>query len=67
VVTDTESGGKFNVKAYQLLLDMKSMCERKRAGVSLFRENVIVFVMNECRRRSNVLTVLLVLRGFRWW
>ncbi|WVZ12581.1 hypothetical protein V8G54_017111 [Vigna mungo] len=30
---DRESGGKFNVKAYQLLLDMKSMCERKRAGV----------------------------------
>ncbi|KAK7388842.1 hypothetical protein VNO78_23669 [Psophocarpus tetragonolobus] len=29
----TESGGKFNVKAYELLLDMKSMCEVKKPGV----------------------------------
>ncbi|KAJ1388549.1 UspA [Sesbania bispinosa] len=29
----SESAGKFNLKAYQLLLDMKSMCELKRPGV----------------------------------
>jgi hypothetical protein len=29
-----ESDVKFNVKAYQLLLDMKSMCEMKKPGVS---------------------------------
>ncbi|KAL5183172.1 hypothetical protein HKD37_17G047126 [Glycine soja] len=29
----TESGSKFNVKTYQLLLDMKSMCEMKKPGV----------------------------------
>ncbi|XP_061355324.1 uncharacterized protein LOC133299839 [Gastrolobium bilobum] len=28
-----ESDGKFNLKAYQLLFDMKSMCEKKRPGV----------------------------------
>ncbi|XP_020228277.1 uncharacterized protein LOC109809391 [Cajanus cajan] len=31
----TECGAKFNVKAYQVLLDMKSMCETKRPGVQV--------------------------------
>ncbi|KAL2338236.1 hypothetical protein Fmac_012682 [Flemingia macrophylla] len=31
----TESGVMFNVKAYQLLLDMKSVCEMKRPGVKV--------------------------------
>ncbi|OIW19676.1 hypothetical protein TanjilG_18486 [Lupinus angustifolius] len=30
-----ESPGKFNLKAYQLLLDMKSMCETKKPGVKV--------------------------------
>ncbi|KAK7292151.1 hypothetical protein RIF29_07879 [Crotalaria pallida] len=30
-----ESPGKFNLKAYQLLLDMKSMCEKKKPGVQV--------------------------------
>lgn len=33
--TDGESNGKFNLKAYQLLLDMKTMCEMKKPGVSV--------------------------------
>ena len=34
VFAATEASEKFNLKAYQLLLDMKSMCETKRPGVS---------------------------------
>ncbi|KAK7330267.1 hypothetical protein VNO77_24456 [Canavalia gladiata] len=39
-----ECGAKFNVKAYQLLLDMKSMCEMKKPGVQV---NVVMVEREE--------------------
>lgn len=34
LVAGAESSEKFNLKAYQLLVDKKNMCEMKRPGVN---------------------------------
>ncbi|KAL9326336.1 hypothetical protein ACSQ67_006981 [Phaseolus vulgaris] len=67
-----ESGAKFNVKAYQLLLDMKSVCERKRPGVVVNvvmlegEEKGVAIVEEAKQQRVSLLVVGQRKRSFLW-
>ncbi|TKY54998.1 hypothetical protein E2542_SST19412 [Spatholobus suberectus] len=68
----TESGEKFNVKAYQLLLDMKSVCEMKRPGVLVNvvmlegEEKGVAIVQEAKQQRVSLLVVGQRKRSILW-
>ncbi|RDX62230.1 hypothetical protein CR513_59456, partial [Mucuna pruriens] len=67
-----ESGAKFNVKGYQLLVDMKSMCEMKRPGVLVNvvmiegEEKGVAIVQEAKQQRVSLLVVGQRKRSILW-